>query len=162
MIIWSVYVYVYRWNESQPPLSWELQLITRKATCCGAAVLSIHRSRTGVRQRQSLNTSRESTTLFTQTKLRYSVHEIMERWSLETKHSFNIPWFASRVYRICACISRNRFCLCESKIFAIAFAALWLSLAAFTVICQWCRGLPTSANRWCRLLSCNENRPKHR
>jgi hypothetical protein len=65
-------------------------------------------------------------------------------------------------YRICACISstrvqaaprflgqefrnnknsyvsRTRFFLCESKIFAIAFAALWLSLAAFTVICQWC------------------------
>jgi hypothetical protein len=33
-------------------------------------------------------------------------------------------------------ISCTRFYLCESKIFAIAFAALWLSLAAFTVICQ--------------------------
>jgi hypothetical protein len=33
-------------------------------------------------------------------------------------------------------ISRTRFYLCESKIFAIAFVALWLSLAAFTVICQ--------------------------
>jgi hypothetical protein len=33
-------------------------------------------------------------------------------------------------------ISRTRLNLCESKIFAIAFAALWLSLAAFTVICQ--------------------------
>jgi hypothetical protein len=33
-------------------------------------------------------------------------------------------------------ISRTRFYLCESKIFAIAFAALWLSLAAFSVICQ--------------------------
>jgi hypothetical protein len=32
--------------------------------------------------------------------------------------------------------SRTRFYLYESKIFAIAFAALWLSLAAFTVICQ--------------------------
>jgi hypothetical protein len=62
-------------------------------------------------------------------------------------------------YRICACISRTRvfdasrfpdqvfgnndsyisrtrFYLCESKIFANAFAVLWLSLAAFTVICQ--------------------------
>jgi hypothetical protein len=33
-------------------------------------------------------------------------------------------------------ISRTRFHMCESKIFAIAFVALWLSLAAFTVICQ--------------------------
>jgi hypothetical protein len=33
-------------------------------------------------------------------------------------------------------INRTRFYLCESIIFAIAFAALWLSLAAFTVICQ--------------------------
>jgi hypothetical protein len=33
-------------------------------------------------------------------------------------------------------ISGIRFYLCESKIFAIAFVALWLSLAAFTVICQ--------------------------
>jgi hypothetical protein len=46
-------------------------------------------------------------------------------------------------------ISRTRFYLCESKIFPIAFAALWLSLAAFTVIFQWCHGLPTSGNRWC-------------
>jgi hypothetical protein len=45
-------------------------------------------------------------------------------------------------------ISRTRL----SKIFAIAFAALWFSLAAFTVICQWCHGLPTSGNRQCRLL----------
>jgi hypothetical protein len=33
-------------------------------------------------------------------------------------------------------ISRTRFYLCEGKIFAIAFAELWLSLAAFTVIFQ--------------------------
>jgi hypothetical protein len=33
-------------------------------------------------------------------------------------------------------ISRTRLNLCESKIFAIAFAALWLSLAAFAIICQ--------------------------
>jgi hypothetical protein len=73
------------------------------------------------------------------------------------------------LYRVCACISRIynlgqefgnnnnnnnntyisriRFYLCESKIFAIAFAALWLSLAAFTVICQWCHGLPPFGNR---------------
>jgi hypothetical protein len=44
-------------------------------------------------------------------------------------------------------VSRTIFGLCESKIFAIAFAALSLSLAAFTVICQWCHGLPTSGNQ---------------
>jgi hypothetical protein len=33
-------------------------------------------------------------------------------------------------------ISRTMFHLCESKIFAIAIVALWLSLVAFTVICQ--------------------------
>jgi hypothetical protein len=58
-------------------------------------------------------------------------------------------------------VSRTRFYLCERKIFAIAFAELWLSLAAFTVICQWCHGLPTSGNRSCRLLSC-KNMPIHR
>jgi hypothetical protein len=45
------------------------------------------------------------------------------------------------------CISRTRFYLCESKIFVTAFAALWLSLVAFTIIFQWCHGLPTSGNR---------------
>jgi hypothetical protein len=54
--------------------------------------------------------------------------------------------------------SRTRFYVCGSKIFAIAFVALWLLLAAFTVIYQWCHGLPTSGNRWCwLLLSCNQN-----
>jgi hypothetical protein len=33
-------------------------------------------------------------------------------------------------------MSCTGFYLCESKIFAIAFAALWLLLAAFAVICQ--------------------------
>jgi hypothetical protein len=33
-------------------------------------------------------------------------------------------------------ISCTRFYMCESKIFAIAFAALWLLLAAFAAICQ--------------------------
>jgi hypothetical protein len=32
--------------------------------------------------------------------------------------------------------SRTGFCLCESTMFPITFAVLWLSLAAFTVICQ--------------------------
>jgi hypothetical protein len=59
-------------------------------------------------------------------------------------------------------ISRTRFYLCESKIFVIAFVALWLSLATFTVTCQWYHGLPTSGNWWCRLLSCNQNMPMHR
>jgi hypothetical protein len=55
-------------------------------------------------------------------------------------------------------ISRTRFYSCEIKKIAIAFAAL----AAFTAICQWCHGLPTSGNQWCRLLSCNQNMPIHR
>jgi hypothetical protein len=66
-----------------------------------------------------------------------------------------VNWNRILIYRICACInaaptflgqefgnnsnlyiSCTRFYLCESKIFAIAFATLWLSLAAFTVIYQ--------------------------
>jgi hypothetical protein len=57
---------------------------------------------------------------------------------------------------------RTRFYVCESKIFVIAFAALWLSLAAFTVACQWCHSLPTCGNRWCWLFSCNQNMPIYR
>jgi ribosomal protein S27E len=102
----------------------------------------------------------------------------------EGPHSVFLPNIGR--YRICACISRMhvqatptflgqefgnnnnsyaspiRFYLCESKIFAIAFMALWLSRAAFTVICQWCQGIPTSGNRWCRLLSCIQNILIHR
>jgi hypothetical protein len=44
-------------------------------------------------------------------------------------------------------VNHTRFYLCEGKIFAVAFMVLWLLLAAFTVICQLCHGLPTSGNR---------------
>jgi hypothetical protein len=44
--------------------------------------------------------------------------------------------FSDKNLEIIAHINRTRFYLCESKVFATAFAALWLSLAAFTVICQ--------------------------
>jgi hypothetical protein len=41
-------------------------------------------------------------------------------------------------------ISCTTFYLCECEIFAIAFLALWLQLAAFIVACQWCHSLLTS------------------
>jgi hypothetical protein len=43
-------------------------------------------------------------------------------------------------------MSRTRFYLCQSKIFAIAFAALWLSIAAFTIMSVMSRS-STSGNR---------------
>jgi hypothetical protein len=85
-------------------------------------------------------------------------HAALQRYVSSQYSCFCCNFFNYRIY---ACISRTKFYLCERKIFTIAFAALWLLLAAFTAICQCCHGLPTSGNRWCRLLSCNQNKLIH-